>query len=446
MHRGDGRERGVSEAASATATGEGPRGRNITLSWLLRLRWGAVAGQTLTVAASALVLGLALPVGPLLATIGVTVLTNLALARWLSRPAPEAPPQLIASVLVLDTLLLTILLLLTGGPANPFGALYLVHVTLAAVTLGARWGWAVMALSSACFLLLFAVHVPLEGLERTDASAWGLHLAGTWVAYVVAATVTAYFVSRIASELQRRDGALAEAQARVARTEKLASLTTLAAGAAHELGTPLGTIAVVARELERSAERLSLGPSVTEDLRLIREQVERCRLILVQMSAKAGEAMGETPGPLEIAALVAEVRTGLGAERAGRLDVAVAAGLERVLAPRQALAHVLTSLARNAFDASGPGGRVSLEVVAHEEGVRFAVRDEGHGMPPEVLSRAGDPFFTTKPAGRGTGLGVFLARAFAEQLGGRLVLVSEVSKGTIASLELPRNALERSVT
>ncbi len=436
----------MSEAAAAAATTEGPRGRNITLSWLLRLRWGAVAGQTLTVAASVLLLGLTLPVPSLLATIGVTVVTNLALARWLSRPAPEAPPQLIASVLVLDTLLLTILLLLTGGPANPFGALYLVHVTLAAVTLGARWGWAVMALGSACFLLLFAVHVPIAGMDRSDASTWRLHLAGTWVAFVVAATVTAYFVSRIASELQRRDRALAEAQARVARSEKLASLTTLAAGAAHELGTPLGTIAVVARELERSAERHALGASVTEDLRLIREQVERCRLILVQMSAKAGEAMGETPGPIAVQALFADVRTGIGPERAGRLDVTQGAGAERVQAPRQALTHVLASLVRNAFDASPHGARVALEVVAHEAGVRFSVHDAGHGMPPEVLSRAGDPFFTTKPAGQGTGLGVFLARALAEQLGGRLVLVSEVSKGTIASLELPRNALERSVT
>lgn len=425
------------------ASAEQMPGRNITLSWIVRLRWGAVAGQTFTVLAASLLLGLALPVVSLLSVIGVTVLTNLALDRWI-RGAPEAPPGLIASVLVLDTLLLTLLLMLAGGPENPFSALFLVHVTLAAVTLGARWGWGVTALSAACFLLLFAVSVPLSGGQGPSPDVRRLHLAGTWIAYLVAATVTAYFVSRIMAELKRRDVELAEAKDRVVRGEKLASLTALAAGAAHELGTPLGTIAVVARELERESGRHSLSPSAAEDLRLIREQVERCRLILVQMSAKAGETMGETPGPVSMDDLVAGVRAVVGGDRASRLEVVVTDGASMLDAPRQALVQVLASLVRNGFDACAVDGTVRLAIAKESGRVRITVSDGGAGMAPDVLARAGDPFFTTKAPGQGTGLGLFLARAFAERLGGSFAIESAPSKGTTVSLELPDPARFRS--
>jgi two-component system sensor histidine kinase RegB len=344
----------------------------------------------------------------------------------------------------MDTLLLTAMLMLSGGPTNPFAALYVVHVTLAVVVLGSRWGWFVMALSTCCYACLFEWHVQLSDLQIIDVRSWKVHLAGMWLSFIVAAAVIAYFVGRISAELKAREEELLVIQAQVARNEKLASLSTLAAGAAHELGTPLGTIAIVAKELERSAAKLDGSGTLAQDARLIREECERCRVILAQMSAKAGENQGELPGPVSVEKLLADVRAAISADRSSRLRIVRPEAISSVIAPEQALVLVLASLLRNAFDASRDHDSVTLTLTRAPSGVRFAVQDSGHGMAPEVLSRAGDPFFSTKPQGRGTGLGLFLARAFAERLGGTLTLASAVGAGTTVALELPNGmAVER---
>jgi two-component system sensor histidine kinase RegB len=408
----------------------------ITLSWLMRLRWYAVTGQLFTVGIVRFFFNVPLPVGELVAVIGVTVISNLALWQRLRAPTPPST-ILAAAVLVLDTLLLTAMLHLSGGAANPFALIYVLHVTLAVVVLGSRWGWAILALALACYGALFASGRFISGLNGVDSPAWRLHLAGMWLACLVTGSVIAYFVGRISAELNEREQELASIQAQVARNEKLASLSTLAAGAAHELGTPLATIAVVAKELERAATKLDAASTVALDARLIREECERCRTILAQMSAKAGETIGEVPAPVPIDGLIEDVRAALVADRAARLRVVRLSRRATVYAPKQALALVLTSLIRNAFDASPEDALVTLEVADKDGVTRMAVTDHGHGMSAEVLARAGDPFFSTKAPGRGTGLGLFLARAFAEGLGGRLTLNSVAGAGTTAALELP---------
>lgn len=409
----------------------------ITLTWLLRLRWGAVAGQLVTVLVASVGLGLALPVVPLVSVVLLTAVTNALLWRRLRQP-PEPSPQLAAALLVLDTLLLTTLLALSGGPANPFSAIYVLHVTLAVVVLGAVWGAAVLVLAIVCYSALFLWHWPLPHAAALDGPAWQLHMAGNWLAFVISGAIITYFLARISAELRLREAELAEVQEQMARRDKLASLSTLAAGAAHELGTPLATIAVVAKEMARAAERLDGGAMVAQDALLIRDQVERCRGILVQMSAKAGENAGEAPTDLQIVEVVDAVREALGADLASRFDTRLDPDAARLVAPRAALVHVIVSLVRNAFDASSDTGRVRLVVEpAGADLVRLMVLDAGHGMAPDVLRRAGDPFFTTKPPGRGTGLGLFLAQAFADGLGGSLVLDSEEGRGTRAVLELP---------
>ena len=345
-----------------------------------------------------------------------------------------------AAVLAGDTLLLCGLLYFSGGPTNPFSVLFLVQITLAALVLGMRYALLIVALSTASYAFLFFGNVPLRGMEHMQhagTSAFNVHLQGMFAAFTLAAILIAYFVTRVSRALRERDAQLAEAQRLVAVHERLASLSTLAAGAAHELGTPLATIAVASKELEHAAEGIASAESLREDARLIRQEVDRCRDIVQQMGARAGDALGEVPEPVEVGTIVSELLRRFDDGRAAALDVQLS-GLRVLTVPWRGLVQAVASLVKNAVEASaGSGRRVVLSVDAQTSRARFVVTDDGTGIAPEALARVGEPFFTTKSPGAGMGLGVFLSRAFADRLGGSLTLTSEAGKGTRAVLEIP---------
>ena len=218
---------------SVASTSRAERRAEISLDWLIRLRWGALAGLVATVAVAGLALDAPLPL-PRLAGLGLALfVSNL----WLgaARRTAAFPRALCGAALTLDTLILTGLLHATGGASNPFSVLYLVYITLAAVVLGARWTWFLAALSVGCYGLLFAMQVPLEHAIHL-APEMRLHLQGMWVAFCVAAVLTAHFVVQMSTAIERRDAEMAAMRDRAARSERLASLATLAAGAAHESG------------------------------------------------------------------------------------------------------------------------------------------------------------------------------------------------------------------
>jgi two-component system sensor histidine kinase RegB len=407
----------------------------INFSWLIRLRWGALLGQVATIAVVQEVLGIPLPLGPLAVVVGLEALANVGALWWLraGRPVGDAAAAL---TMALDIVILTALLLFTGGPSNPFSFLYLVHIALAAVVLPTIWTWILVALSLLCSAGLFYGHVWL----RIEGSSLGshldhmqLHLQGMWFAFAVAAAFIVYFVTRVRRALAEREADLAAERAAAHRNERLASLATLAAGAAHELATPLGTIAVTARELERQAMRGQ--PAVPDDVRLIRSQIERCRGILDQMAADAGETAGEAPVATTLGRIVEQALRDLPAAPAVAVDLG---GLGEVplMAPPRALGQALTVLVKNAQDASPAQATVRIRATRDDRGVALAVQDDGPGMDPEVLAHAGEPFFTTKAPGRGLGLGLFLARTVIEQLGGSLQIDSTPGRGTRATLAL----------
>jgi two-component system sensor histidine kinase RegB len=238
--------------------------------------------------------------------------------------------------------------------------------------------------------------------------------------------------------ISRREEDLEEMRARAARSERIAALTTLAAGAAHELSTPLGTIALAARELERAAQRGAPGSALVDDARLIRAEVDRCRGVLDQMSGRAGGAAVHLPESLDVDDVFGAIRKHLRPERAARLIIRVAPEVPALHAPRAGLVQVLTSLVNNAFDASPDMMPVSIEAAMDgvTGGVRIEVVDRGTGMTADTLRRAGEPFYTTKEPGRGLGLGLFLARVFAERCGGSITMRSGTGD-TRVMLHLP---------
>jgi two-component system sensor histidine kinase RegB len=410
----------------------------ITLRWVLRLRWGALAGQAATIAATRALFGLALPLGSLGAVLAFTALSNLGLHEWMRRGRPVSA-GLVASVLATDTLSLGALLYFTGGPSNPFSVLFLVQITIAAVVLGPWYSAAIAGLSTATYALLFFANVPLAGMEHmhhAGSTAFGLHLQGMFVAFALAAALITYFVTRVSGALRSRDAELAELQRSAAINERLASLSTLAAGAAHELGTPLATIAVAAKELDLAAQAAG-AEAFLDDARLIRKEVDRCRDIVQEMSGRASGPMGEVAESVHVEAIVLELRSKFEPARVSRLEVHVST-VSNLTVPVRGLAQALASLVKNGFDASEDTSRpVRLSVETADGTARFSVTDQGKGIDHAHLVHVGEPFFTTKPPGAGMGLGVFLARTFAERLGGVLHLSSTPGEGTCATLEFP---------
>jgi two-component system sensor histidine kinase RegB len=410
-----------------------PEPHAINFSWLLQLRWWAIAGQVVTIMGVDRLMHIALPLPPLFAIIAVELTTNAACAL-LVRAGRPVEDWWAGTIMAIDVLLLTGLLYVAGGPFNPFSFLYLVQIALAAVILRARWTWALVVLSLFGFGVLFVASrpLPLDGLTHADHMR--VHQEGMWVAFGVAASFIVYFLMRVRRSLEERERDLSQARQIAARQEKLASLATLAAGAAHELSTPLGTIALAARELERQSGSLDAG--AVEDVRLIRSQVERCRAILERMAADAGQTAGEGMVAVSVEELVAAALAGLPAEPPVRVELTAEARGHRLHLPPRAVAQALRGVVRNAQDAS-PAGVVVVRATVGTAGVRIEVADRGAGMPPDVLARAGEPFFTTKPPGRGMGLGLFLTRTLLERLGGQLELRSLPGAGTTAILSLP---------
>ena len=399
------------------------------------MRWTTVVVELLLLAMTFALPSLDLPLDHIAWLILLDAVVNGIVARQLSRGGISR--WLAAFALAIQVLLITALLELTGGPSNPFVVVYALQVALAALTIGTLPTMVIglFVLGSYGVLIYWHVHELVPTHHRLND--FPTHLFTMWVAATVSADLVAYFVGRASEALARREEALESMRRRAARSERLVSLTTLAAGTAHELSTPLATIALAPRELQRALELPGSDASaMTDDARLIRTEVDRCQAILDQMSGRAGGATADEPEVVVLRDLLDDVRSRLASDRASRLIVKASPELHPVLVPRAGLSQTLLSLIANAFDATAHADTpVVVAITTSSDTFRIAIADEGPGLTPEARRRAGEPFYTTKDPGRGLGLGLFLARIFAERLGGSLKL--ESTAGTTAILELP---------
>jgi two-component system sensor histidine kinase RegB len=338
-----------------------------------------------------------------------------------------------------DAVLLTGLVDITGGPFNPFIVIYAAYVWAAAVVVSPVWAAAVNLVSLGGFGWLVVDHLRAELMEHHRLNDFPTHMFTMWFAGAGVAELVAHYVARARAALAHQQAQVNEARERASRSERLASLTTLAAGAAHELSTPLATIAVAARELELNAAHVAepqpVGAALRDDARLIRSELDRCQAILDGMSGRAGAGVPATLEPLTPVAIARLVQERLAAARRQRLDIEIAPDAPSPSATGAELVQAISSLLKNAFEASSGDDRVTLRFAARNGMVRIEVRDRGLGMTADTQRRVGEPFFTTKEPGHGLGLGLFLVRTFAERSGGTLDF--DVREGTTAILEVP---------
>jgi two-component system sensor histidine kinase RegB len=410
--------------------------RNVRLDTLVRLRWLAVGGQTAAVLIVHYVFDFTLPLTACLLVIGLSAALNLAL-RLRFRPIERLEPDRAAWLLAFDIVQLASLLYLTGGVEDPFVFLFLGPVLIAATALPPRMTLMLGALAAACATALVFFHLPLPWVSDEPLTLPPMYLLGVWFSLLVALGVIGAYAWQIAEEARLLTDALAATELVLAHEQHLSQLDGLAAAAAHELGTPLSTIAVVVRELERAIEPTSPH---AEDIKLLREQAQRCREILAKLTQLS--ASSEPFDRSKLSMLIEEV---VAPHRNFGVAIDVVLPADRAAEPvgehNPAIIYGLGNLVENAVDFARE--RVEIEARWSDGEVTIAIADDGPGFAPEILDRIGEPYLTSRgrPAGgegevAGLGLGVFIAKTLLERSGAALSFANRAAPGHGATVRV----------
>ncbi len=395
---------------------------------LALLRWIAISGQIAAVLVGHVVFGLSLALGPIGAAIGAAAITNImAITIWpKTRRLSEAE---LAGTLIFDMVQLSSLLALTGGLHNPFALLILAQVAISAAALGRRQTRIVCTVAAGLITALLFVHLPLTTRSGEVLHLPDLFLAGFWTALLIGIVFQASYARRVTAEVTAMGDALAATQMALAREQKLTDLGGVIAAAAHELGTPLATIALVSAELVDEAD----DADTRADAQLIRDQAERCRQILRDM----GRA-GKQDRHVRLAPISSVIEEAAGPHRDRGIDLRVTCRAEPgsddrqpSVARRPELIHGLRNLVQNAVDFART--RVWIDVRWNETVVAVRIADDGPGYPPDTLSRLGDPFLRrrretgpdpSRPGYEGMGLGLFIAKTLLERSGAEITFAN----------------------
>jgi two-component system sensor histidine kinase RegB len=425
--------------------------RSLRLDTLVRLRWLAVAGQTAAVLVVAFGLRFALPIVLCLGLIVLSALLNIGLR--LRYPANLRMVQWSAfALLAYDILQLTGLLYLTGGLTNPFAILLLVPVIVSATTLPPRPTVLLGLLVVAAASLLAVSHWPLPWRAGEILALPAVYAVGLWGALVSACVFTGVYAFRVAEEARQLAAALTATEMVLAREQHLYALDGLAAAAAHELGTPLATIALVAKELERDTPA---GSPHADDLALLISQSQRCRDILARLTSLSGQA-DDHLARLPLSHLIEQV---VEAYRAFPVEIEAAPpkgeGPEPVGIRNPAIVQGLSNLVENAVDFAANKVTVATEWTATE--VVVTIADDGPGFAIGIIDRIGEPYVTTRArAGEGLaegeadglGLGVFIAKTLLERSGASMTLSNREppATGAVVRVAWPREFMDMAAT
>lgn len=410
---------------------QSPLSKNLQRLFLLRNI--AIVAECLTFAIVYWTIDIEIPWTQMILVVVLLSLINLLTWIRLHRDWPVSHQEFFLQLSV-DVLALSALFYYSGGSTNPFISLYLLPLTIAAATLPWRFTWVMAVITIACYTLLLFVYIPLPHDHNNHLIEFTLHVSGMWLAFVLSTMIIAWFVVKMSSSIRERDQDLAKAREQALRNEQIIALGTLAAGAAHELGTPLSTMAVITGELQKEYPQ---DAEFQHNIVILRDQIAHCKQTLTHLLAKAGQNRAEQGNKLSVDQFLHQILDKWKLIRPAIKFTYQSTGIQPAptIMENQLLNQSILNLLNNAADASSK--RIDIKSHWDAQTLHLEIIDDGNGLSAEALQRAGEAFFSSKAPGQGFGIGLFLANANIERFGGSVRLFNLENGGACTQVVLP---------
>ncbi|SFD84823.1 ATP-binding protein [Nitrosomonas sp. Nm166] len=410
---------------------QSPLSKNLQRLFLLRNI--SIIAQCLTLGIVYWTIDIIIPWAQMISVVTLLALLNLLTWIRLHRKWPVSHMEFFLQLLI-DVLALSTLLYFSGGSTNPFISLYLLPLTIAAATLPWRYTWVMAVITIACYTLLLFNYIPLPHEHSNHLIEFALHVSGMWLAFVLSTVIIAWFVVKMSASIRERDQDLAKAREQALRNEQIIALGTLAAGAAHELGTPLSTMAVVTRELQQEYTQDS---EFQNNICILRDQIIHCKQTLTQLLAKAGQTRAEHGSELPVDEFLRQILDKWKLIRPSVQFTYQSTNTQPVpkIMDNQLLSQSILNLLNNAADASSK--HIEIKSNWNNSMLHLEIIDDGEGLSAEAMQRAGEAFFSSKTPEQGFGIGLFLANANIERFGGSVRLFNLENGGACTQVVLP---------
>lgn len=407
-------------------------GNHINARRIIWLRLIVLTGEIMAVWLTTDYLRVELPLLPISLVLIMIFVVSLASLFRLRMPWSISNNELFGQ-LVFDVLALTSLLYYTGGSTNPFAPLFLLPLVLTAATLTGWYAWLMVALTIACYSILLFFYIPFPETHTMHGEGFKLHVVGMWLGFIFSALLIAGFTARMAITVQRQNKKITDLREKHLKQEHILALGTLAAGAAHELGTPLSTMAILLNDMEPDQ------PLSTAKLNTLKNQVDRCKTILFSISAASGEIRADSGG---VAKLDEYLQSLLQRWQQTRNDIVVESYVQGSqpapsIVVDQTLEQALLNIFNNAADASPEQVEIQARWSEHE--LVMTVSDRGQGISPELEGIAGIQIMSTKQDGMG--LGLFLTYTTLEHMGGEVRIINRKGGGVRCQIKLPLSTI-----
>lgn len=432
------------------------------LKWLFILRNMMILGEGFLVVMFVYGLNIEIPEQQLWLVIVAIIAFNAYTSMRLQTDDPVTELEIFSQICI-DVFSIGALLYLTGGASNPITWVFLFPLIITAIMLPQAYAWYMVILTTSMYSILIAFNVPLPSIEPhmpnpgllhpspnmlndemlqqvhaiSDNHYYNLHMFGMWFGFVFSAGLVAFFVAELAKTLKNRERSLAEARENALRDERVVALGTLAASAAHDMGTPLGTIAIVVHELIQDYP-VRHFPEFNEKMEILQNQVYRCKDALSLMSASAGEMRAESGNVMLLTNYIDDViyqwRTHKPTAKLQYFinpDIA----LDAEIIAERTLTHALINILNNAVEASDPELGIEFHALWDKANLTLKIRDYGPGFPAEIVDFIGKQPITTK--NKGLGVGLFLAYSTIHRLGGKIKLSTMETGGACVEINLP---------